>query len=86
MVKMSENIQTGKFDVNDYFKNSFEDNEREWVLPENLDFLIKFYSPENVEWLDAFDFDEKLGAIYGLLIENGEDSDEIFEKCGITEF
>lgn len=51
---------------------------------EALSNVVEEYLPEDAEWLMEFDEDELIGAVYGLLIEQGLDADEILEQFGVT--
>jgi hypothetical protein len=75
-----------KIDPNEYFQNSYKIDEQGWVMRENLDFVFRVYFPGDAEWLSEMpDFDDQLGAAYGLSLDSGQDPDEMFEKCGLTE-
>ena len=43
------------------------------------------YFPEDVEFLADMDEGDKLGYIYGQLLEMGKDPDEILQGFGVTE-
>ena len=47
--------------------------------------LIEQYLPEDVEFLGDMDDEDKLGYVYGQLLEQGEDPDEILREFGVTE-
>jgi hypothetical protein len=59
--------------------------EAEQSLEERVGQIIAKYFPEDESWLEEFtDIGDKLGAIYGQLVEIGEDPDEAFVTYGIT--
>jgi hypothetical protein len=50
-----------------------------------IDDVIGEYLPDDAEFLAELDKEDRLGAVYGLLIENGLDPDEILKGLGIIE-
>jgi hypothetical protein len=54
-------------------------------LHDSLKSVMTEYFPDDPEFFAEFDDEDLLGAVYGALLEIGEDPDEIFKKWGITE-
>ncbi len=65
----------------------------EFLLPSNPELeretalrqVIEQYLPEDAEFLADMDEEDKLGYMYGQLLEMGEDPDEILHEFGVTE-
>ncbi|HET8690317.1 MAG TPA: hypothetical protein VFL81_02680 [Candidatus Saccharimonadales bacterium] len=47
--------------------------------------LVENYFPEDAEFLGEMDFDDRLGAVYGQLLELGEDPDAVLTEAGVLE-
>lgn len=67
--------------MNELLPQSNPNLERESALWQ----LIEQYLPEDIEFLTDMDEEDKLGYIYGQLLEMGENPDEILHKFGVTE-
>ena len=52
---------------------------------EKMAAIIEKFFPEDEEFLMGYGEDDLLGALYGMLIERGEDPDEVFAEYEITE-
>lgn len=51
-----------------------------------LDQVIDLYLGDDKEFLsDEHDLEERVGAVYGMLLELGEDPDQILEDVGVLE-
>lgn len=51
-----------------------------------LDQVIDLYLAEDKEFLsDEHDLEERVGAVYGMLLELGEDPDQILADVGVLE-
>lgn len=62
------------------FRSSPEEESRS-----GLELLIDNFFPEDSDFLAGLDEEDKLGAVYGQLLEIGEDPDEVFARYGITD-
>ena len=67
--------------MNEFLSQPNPELERETALRQ----LIEQYLPEDVEFLADMDEEDKLGYIYGQLLEMGENPDEILREFGVTE-
>lgn len=47
--------------------------------------VVENYFPEDAEFLGEMDFDDCLGAVYGQLLEIGEDPATILGEAGVLE-
>lgn len=56
-----------------------ENNESQRGLKE----LMDAYFPEEWEFVEGLHFEEALGYVYGVLLELGEDPDEVLNEFGI---
>ena len=46
----------------------------------------RYLDPEDIEFLEEMeDEDERVGYVYGRLLDIGEDPDDLFEQYGVTE-
>jgi hypothetical protein len=50
-----------------------------------LNSVIEQYLGDEKEFLEGFDGEDRLGAVYGMLIELGEDPDIILVEAGVLE-
>lgn len=57
----------------------------EGELTNNTERLIGDLFPEDKEFLSDLDTEDTVAALYGMILEIGEDPDEILAKYGITE-
>jgi hypothetical protein len=51
----------------------------------NLDKIVESYFPDDTEFYAGFDDDDLLGALYGALLEAGQDPDGVFQQYNLTE-
>lgn len=50
-----------------------------------LDTVVKEYLETDEEFLSGHDLDDRIGAVYGMLLEQGEDPDVILGDAGVLE-
>lgn len=67
--------------MSEFLSNPDVERERE----EALESIITKYFPEYGEFLAGMDAEDLIGAVYGQLLEIGEDADEVLQKYGVTE-
>ena len=65
--------------------NEYDRQNHELEPLAGLEAIIGDYFPEDEEFLTGMDDEDKLGAVYGQLLEAREDPDEIFQNYGISE-
>lgn len=63
-------------------ESTSHDNELPYVA---LAQVVEQYFPEDKEFVMEMDFDDALGFMYGQLLEQGEDPDEVLREMGVTE-
>jgi hypothetical protein len=47
--------------------------------------VIDQYFPEDKEFLEGHDLDDRIAAVYGMLLEQGEDPDVVLADAGVIE-
>lgn len=67
-----------------------ESIERRNISPEDeqrlgLARIIEDYFPHDFDFLSDMEMEDMVGALYGMLLEIGEDPDEILKLNGVTE-
>ncbi len=67
--------------MSEFMSRSNPELEREAALLR----FIEQYFPEDTDFLADMDEEDKLGYIYGQLLEAGQDPDEILQEFGVTE-
>lgn len=67
--------------MGEFLPPSNPEQEREMGLAR----LVEQYFPEDAEFVVDMDFDDALGFVYGQLLEQGEDPDEVLHDFGVTE-
>lgn len=67
--------------MNEHLSQQNPEFERQAALQQ----LIEQYLPEDIDFLEEMDEEDKLGYIYGQLLELGEDPDEVLHEFGVTE-
>lgn len=67
--------------MSEFISRSNPELEREAALLR----VIEQYFPEDTDFLADMDEEDKLGYIYGQLLEAGQDPDEILQEFGVTE-
>ena len=70
--------------MGEYEENSVE-QAVEFERKRALDVIIAEYLDADEEFLDGHDFEDKVGAVYGMLLELGEDPDVILGEAGVLE-
>ena len=70
--------------MGEYEENSVE-QAVEFERKRALDVIIAEYLEADEEFLDGHDFEDKVGAVYGMLLELGEDPDVILGEAGVLE-
>ncbi|HET6622338.1 MAG TPA: hypothetical protein VFG56_00185 [Candidatus Saccharimonadales bacterium] len=61
------------------------ENAEEFSRERALSGLIHEYFPEDEEFFGEMDFEDRLGAVYGQLLESGEDPDLVLGEAGVLE-
>ena len=70
--------------MGEYEENSVE-QAVEFERKRALDVIIAEYLEADEEFLDGHDFEDKVGAVNGMLLELGEDPDVILGEAGVLE-
>lgn len=60
-------------------------NAAEFDRQRALNTVIEEYFPEDKEFLDGFGLEDKVGTVYGMLLELNEDADAVLAESGVLE-